>query len=358
MDLGLLADMVEQGYVRTQEDESGLILLNYTEKAQFEKKWNEVTLQTRGLITDRYIDVIARPFQKFFNWSEVKEHIDNDPWVDKDDFYSETVRVQDKLDGSLGIVYFHPYADRWRVATRGSFYSDQAQWAQERLDELVDNGLDLKEGFTYLVEIIYPGNRIVVDYGGLKALVLLDVLRNEDGGSVFELSAIGWPYGTANQFHYPNFKAVLSAPTREGKEGFVVFWPQRNLRVKIKEEEYVRLHKIMTGVTPLRVWDVLRNGGTLEEWLKDVPDEFYEQIEKMATELRAAQVAEKGEAHMEHFTVSLLLPKEYTRKEFAMKVQEIVEPKYRGPVFSIEDRKDINDWAWKMVRPKGDSNDD
>lgn len=357
MDRELLLDMIEQGYVRKQVDETGLVILNYTEKAQFEKKWNEVTLQTRGLIIDSvYETVIARPFQKFFNWSEIQDNIESDPWVDKDAFYNEPVRVQDKMDGSLGIIFYHPYGMQWRIATRGSFQSEQAEWAQKRLDELLDNGLELKEGFTYLVEIIYPENRIVVDYGGLKALVLLDVLRNEDGGSVFELSAIGWPYGTANQYHYQNFGAVLTAPSRKGKEGFVVYWPQRNLRVKIKEEEYVRLHKIMTGVTPLRVWDVLRNGGTLEEWLKDVPDEFYAQIEEIAKNLKEEFDYVKMEAHLHHWAATLGLPKEYSRKEFALEVQhDRVPAAYRGAVFSIEDRKSIDDWAWKMVRPKGDT---
>lgn len=357
MDLELLADMIEQGYVRTQEDETGLVILNYTEKAQYEKVWNEVTMQARGLITDRYIDVIARPFPKFFNWSEVEPRLVTDPWADYQGLMQEPVRVQDKMDGSLGIIYFHPYADTWRIATRGSFYSDQAVWAQKRLDQLLDVGMNFQKGLTYLVEIVYPENRIVVDYGSLEALVLLDVIDNEDGTSVLSAHDIGWPYGTAATYDFENFGAVLQAPSRKDREGFVVYWPKRNHRVKIKEAEYVRLHKIMTGVTPLRVWDVLRNGGSLEEWLKDVPDEFYEQIEQMATELRAAQAAEKGEAHMHHFGVVLSLPSEYTRKDFALMVEEWDVPaKYRGAVFSIENGKDINDWAWKMVRPKGDSN--
>ncbi|MET9842806.1 hypothetical protein ABZZ01_34320, partial [Streptomyces virginiae] len=63
------------------------------------------------------------------------------------------------------------YAGRWRVASKGSFISAQAVWAQRRLD-----GADtaaLHPGTTYLAEILYPQNRIVVDYGDRRDLVLL-----------------------------------------------------------------------------------------------------------------------------------------------------------------------------------------
>ena len=40
-----------------------------------------------------------------------------------------------------------------------------------------------KPGKTYLFEIIYPENRIVVDYGDYKGLVLIDVIDNETGKS-------------------------------------------------------------------------------------------------------------------------------------------------------------------------------
>lgn len=60
---------------------------------------------------------------------------------------------------------------------------------------------------------------------------------------------------------------------------------------------------------------------------------------------------------MWHFSVTLMLPREYSRKEFALMVQRDVPTKYHGAVFSIENAKDIHDWAWKTVRPKGDKVD-
>ncbi len=89
-----------------------LTIWNYAEKVQYEGLWDEVTLQTRGLVTDDKGNVVARPFKKFFNQEEGK----HTPTVEFD--------VYAKMDGSLGILF--NYDGEWVLATRGSFTSDQA----------------------------------------------------------------------------------------------------------------------------------------------------------------------------------------------------------------------------------------
>jgi RNA ligase len=49
-----------------------LTIWNYTEKVQYENLWDEVTLMCRGLVTDNTGDMVAIPFQKFFNIEEGK----------------------------------------------------------------------------------------------------------------------------------------------------------------------------------------------------------------------------------------------------------------------------------------------
>ncbi|HRF99146.1 MAG TPA: hypothetical protein PLZ51_28235, partial [Aggregatilineales bacterium] len=74
-----------------------------------------------------------------------------------------------KMDGSLGILY------RWQgayyIATRGNFDSDQAIWATIFLRTHYDLH-NLADEYTLLFEIIYPDNRIVVNYGQRQDLVL------------------------------------------------------------------------------------------------------------------------------------------------------------------------------------------
>ena len=94
------------------------------------------------------------------------EHLPNEPF-----------EVYEKLDGSLGILYW--LGDEPYIATRGSFESPQAQIATELLRAYDLSGLDRRR--TYLFEIIYPENRIVVNYDDRRELVLLAIIDTATG---------------------------------------------------------------------------------------------------------------------------------------------------------------------------------
>lgn len=118
--------LVGQGLLRKEEDDE-LILFNYTDKCTFEGAWNEYTIKSRGIIFEKSTSkIVARPFPKFFNLGENESTtMDKIP-------VNEPYEVYEKMDGSLGIVYY--YNNKWNVATRGSLNSDQAMEAQRMLD--------------------------------------------------------------------------------------------------------------------------------------------------------------------------------------------------------------------------------
>src|SRR4051812_9866524 len=94
MDTHLLADMLAEGYVRRGDHPTlPLSIYNYTAKSQFDEEWNDVTEQCRGLIVNHAGEVVARPFRKFFNLSQLRD----------DQIPQEPFRVYEKLDGSLGV---------------------------------------------------------------------------------------------------------------------------------------------------------------------------------------------------------------------------------------------------------------
>ena len=95
--------------------------------------------------------------------------------------------VFEKVDGSLGIL--HHFDGTWRAATKGAFNSPQARWIESRL--ALQDLSALTPGTTYLVEAIYPENRIVVRYDTAE-LVLLAAYR-EDGLelSLSDLNEVG-----------------------------------------------------------------------------------------------------------------------------------------------------------------------
>ena len=179
--LNILNDYKERGLLYSQTHPTlPLTIWNYTEKVQYESLWDEVTLATRGLVTDGSGRVVARPFSKFFNVEEGKH-------TPTQDF-----EVFEKMDGSLGIVFV--YEGQVVYATRGSFASDQAKWMADWGGKYNFSHI-IVEGYTYLFEIIYPQNMIVVNYGGESRLVLLGVIKTDTGeeASWDDLSAFeGW----------------------------------------------------------------------------------------------------------------------------------------------------------------------
>ncbi len=272
MDLELLQEMQVQGYVSVQQHpEAELYIYNYTPKTQYDRVWNEVTLQCRGLILNAAAEIAARPFPKFFNLGEMEnQYIPNEPF-----------EVYEKMDGSLGILYW--LEDKAFIATRGSFASDQAIRATAMLRDKYEDALErLDRSRTYLFEIIYPENRIVVDYGDSEALVLLAVLDTQTGSDL-PLENIGFP--VVKRFDGIQDINQLKQLEEDNREGFVVKF-QSGLRYKIKFEEYLRIHRIVTQVSSISIWEYLATGQPIEQILERVPDEFYQWVHLMKGSLQ------------------------------------------------------------------------
>ncbi len=333
-----LASALADGFV-SRRDHIGLSILNYTARCQYERDaWTAVTRQCRGLIYDTCtLEIVARPFPKFFNYGE--QHA---PKVG----IKAPVVVTDKLDGSLGVLY--PRNGDWHVATRGAFLSDQAVHATS-LWRARYSAYCPPEGVTMLFEIVYPDNRIVVDYAQFDDLVLLGGIDIDTGGMLFP-DAFHWPGPTAETFPYATLGDALAAPPRVNAEGLVVHIRATNDRVKIKQEDYVRLHRIIMQLNERSVWEHMRDGGTVEGLLDDLPDEFHAWVREVAADLVAW--VEDGAAEIEHVysTILAALPPDHTRKDFALKAKEHRSP---GGLFARHDGKDYRPQLWKRVRPAG-----
>ena len=282
-----------------------LTIWNYSEKVQYENLWDEITLMARGLVTDEFGTVMARPFRKFFNLEEGKYTP------------TENFEVYEKMDGSLGIVFW--YKDEWHIATRGSFVSDQAIKGKEMLDKY-NTKYGLYPGYTYLMEIIYPENRIVVDYKGAEKLVVLACFHSEKGveGRIDEMVNEGWEI--VKKYDGISDYNTLKSIIKDDEEGFVVRFTNGD-RVKIKGAEYLRLHKIMTNVSTTSIWEIMSEGGNLDEILNNVPDEFYNKIKQYENTLKYGyyQYWNQCSKMYEYFRYGKYGDKEVepTKKEFA-----------------------------------------
>jgi hypothetical protein len=327
MNTTLLKEMISANYVKVNKHpKHDLYIYNYTQNTQFERIWNDVTLACRGLILDASGNVIARPFPKFFNLGEIENQVLPD----------SNFEVFDKMDGSLGILYWIdevPY-----MASRGSFSSNQSDKANEMLHGKYKKSWSLLDkNKTYLFEIIYPENRIVLNYGASEELVLLAIIGTQSGEE-FPLEDIGFPLVEK----YDGIKDIQTLKEMElaNKEGFIIKYAN-NFRVKIKFEEYLRLHRIITQVSNLNIWEYLKTNQSMEEILERVPDEFFDWVKQTKSDLEHQYLEIEKQCKKDFKVLE-------TRKETALYFQTC---KYQGVLFAMLNDKNYAEIIWRMIRP-------
>ena len=358
VDVAKLNGLVAAGFLTVRDHpDADLRIWNYTSLCQFKRAWTPETLMCRGLITDHHGTIVARPFTKFFNY---EEHVGAGlPLPD------EPFAVTEKLDGSLGILYFVNHVPY--VATRGSFESEQAKHATALLHKHYMRNVNWakleKMGVTLLWEIVYPENRIVCDYGGLDELFLLAAVDNETGAEYDIVGADGGELAPVAVFpvvqHYDGITDVatirdmFSNTVGTDQEGFVVRY-KSGLRLKLKFEDYVRLHRILTGVNARNIWDLLRTcpdsipwPSCLETLLSAVPEEFEMWARNTAILLLAEYDAIEATCQAVHKRVKKLP----SRKEQALTIAGF---EHKAVVFKMLDGQPYADIIWKAIRPEAE----
>lgn len=320
-----------------------LTIWNYSPSVQYERLWDDITVQCRGLVTNSLGEIVARPFKKFFNYEELTpEQIPN-----------ENFDVYEKMDGSLGILF--NYQGEWVLATRGSFTSPQSIKGRELLEKY--DYSRLHPDYTYLFEIIYPENRIVCLYD-FEDLILLGMIHTETGNEVNIHNTDNEDVRLKNMISNLGFKIVMLYKTwGEGydvlkeeisndREGYVIRF-KNGFRMKIKGDEYVRLHRIITNVSNRDIWEYLKEGKPLDEILDKVPDEFYEWVRNTKNELLTQYETLENEYRW-IFKVINQVHNSENRKVFAEYAKQY---KHSGLLFNMLDGKDYSEQIWKLIYP-------
>lgn len=317
-------------YVKEKGD---LVLLNYKPEVQFGNLWTDIEIACRGLIINRVTgEIVARPFDKFFNWGENNRTST-----------SRINHVSEKMDGSLVFNYRHD--GKFKLATRGSFDSPQAKWAEEFLKN--NYSFEADDSWTLMFEAIYPGNRVVVDYHGREDLVLLGI-RDRFTGQYLRhgfVEKFAKQYGLSipKSFSFPTVPDIidLCQTISPNEEGYVVEF-EDGQRFKFKGEEYKKIHKMLSS---LSFKFVLENHqkGTLNHALEIIPDEFKAEVNQWIFQVEDT-ISKTTEEVEEYF---LKAPKS-TRKEFALWVKENT-PDLFPYMFAKLDGKDYHDMIYKFA---------
>jgi RNA ligase len=294
-------------------------LFQFTYNTIYSPRGDELVNQCRGLIlnaSDNW-NVVAYPFNRFFN--------DGEFYADIIDW--STARVQEKVDGTLIIMYF--YGNCWQIATRGSpdasgpvgdypwiengvsveltfkrlFWHSIEYW----LKGLSKSG-EFDINYTYMWELTSPYNRIVCDYtevGPIGKCVdgfgnefildsdddLIDMTGYASDGSRVTLIGIrdnitgqeidinsyrDDVHYVVQEFPLSTLEEVIQAASKLNplkQEGYVVVDKDFH-RIKIKSPAYVAIHHLRDGNPRKRLMEIIQSGESEEMLAYKILDEW------------------------------------------------------------------------------------
>lgn len=304
-----------------------MAVLNYQ---QWADKFHPVTLECRGLVLDKALNILSRPMRRFFNYGEVE--------CDRD---FSTAIAYEKLDGSMITVWWNKYLNDWSISTRNSFGDAQTAWGNSFdsvvrpliADKLVD------KDYSYVFELTSPENRVITKYKDTK-LTHLTSIRISDGVELSELVGFDRPleyrFGTKDEID----KALAALPELE--EGYVVKWPD-NYRIKIKNPAYLAFSK-SSGVHYRNSSNgALSKRRAMEVYFEGNADEYLAYYPEDAKVFDFIPVWEK---FVKDFKNSLAgdtyLGVEKPRVDNVEYIKATYDPSYWGALFAFLDGKDIS----------------
>ena len=328
-----------------------LIIWNYSVECQYGGiYWDEVTLQCRALVTDSDGVIISRGFSKFFNMEEEKHEA------------TQNFEIFEKLDGQYISAFW--YNGEMVVNSKGSFTSPYAIEAKRILEEKHQRFIDymndspVNKDYSYIFELI-GFEQIVVAYPE-PDLIVTGVFRHcyyeplwnywEDISVGFEgeqfINSLGLKM--VQKFNGLDYKSIKQL-NWENSEGFVVRF-SNGQRCKIKFENYIELHRIMTNQTTGQIWRALANGEPISSYLEDTPDEFYDKIREVEKEFkeRFDHIEEISKIYFDYFKPLL----DHDRRLFIDKVNLLLINPYRSVVKSLVDSKFHDEIIWRSLKPK------
>ena len=344
-------EYVQDGLLRSdRSDDGSLVIYTYTDVCTFRNAWDEITLNARGHIFNLHTgECVASPFPKFFNLDE-----NNLSGADQFD-WDQPYEIFEKMDGWLGVLYRHD--GEFHMATRGSFHSPGARSATNQLQQ---HDLScLPDEVTLCFELIAPEQRIILDYGEKRDLVILAAFNRFTGEEYPRAQVEEWATKTGlsivpMQAHMSLEELLRSKKELEHHEGFVIRFHDGR-RVKVKTEWYMDLARKLTKLSPISVWEALHRGKLPEPFLVDLPEELLPLAEryKETLESQYAQVLESILSLVEPLRQehgedrrSLALALEKRKEELGYR---------RNAVFLVFDGKEskLDSLIKRIIRPDG-----
>lgn len=331
-------------------------LYKYTNDVHIKGRWNKWNREARGIIINTQTgEIVCRPMPKFFNLGERPESsLENLP--------DEAYIIYEKLDGSCGNAYMRDGSIY--VATPGSMESEQAvfatSWLQEHLlarKQYADFAREL-EKCTPVFEILWPDNpgSNVVNYGEREELVLL-AIRLHNGQEIMPhmVDAFAEKYGFSRPLEFDHdLTADIDQHIGENEEGYVIYFPMSQLRVKVKSDLYKMLHKMLDKLNPKGILELIE--GREYRYLHNVLSECNKELAAQADDIAAAlrrrffELKYAAEDMYEQVICIEHRDKRTQRKKQAAYIQKESPSEVWGLVFAMLDNKFEDSLVWQAVK--------
>ena len=333
---GTLDDLAARYFIKSRVSaDLGVVCLNYSQGIS--PMGERICQECRSLILELGTwDVVSRSFFKFFNHGQ--------PGAAEVDW--STARVQEKLDGSL-IMLYH-WRDAWRFASRsvadasGAVNDSKTTFRQLAIRALADMGLTLdtltdgaSRSHCFSFELTTPENRVIVEQRSRRLTLIgawdRDTLR-ELGPADVALPGMDWvrQYDLlARDGGALRELAATFDPTE--MEGYVVVDGAFE-RIKIKNPLYVAATSFMGGLVTTKQQLTLVLDPAFDDVVPLLTPSSRERLEKveqgLAQMMSAIMVDYQSIAHLE------------TQREFAA---EAIKRSYSKVLFDLRKGGDVDE---------------
>lgn len=319
----------KQELVAKEEIVDGVKVIIFSYMIQMSNTFDsELALEFRGSVFIKDTGkCISRPLPKFFNIGEKPETQLNKINLNNASYFI-------KHDGSMAVPVLINDKIFWK--TKKSFYSDVAIKIQKYYDSSdLKISKEFLKKYTPIYEYVGPDNRIVLDYQK-EQLIYLGFRDNKTG------------YFTPNQriqAHNLDYDMIFGM---QNCEGFVIH--DGNQIVKAKTKWYLDRHSIVTEFNPKKM---------IQSALDDTIDDIIGTIYQLSLPERAKEVEKIRDK-----TLSLklkiinycdvLFNSFYVKdkKEFALKIKDVVSKEYFGILFKKHENKSYESILNKLVFEK------
>lgn len=322
----------------TEHPELPLVIYHYTPPCAIQGLWGEATVKSRGLLVNsETLEIVGAVMSKFFRDEDWPASFAR-PMSDDTDYI-----ITEKLDGVL--VYVTEFEGERIVWTRTGFDNDAVTYATAMLDAFDLRGFDL-ESLTLGFELIHPKQRVIVDYGDVERLVLIDVISNVTALPVGydAVLVVARRIGAETP---PERSLLPQEYDQENRDGVVLRYRLGLYRKKVKTEWYMERARFLPTLTSRRVLEKLRDG-SLSSWIVKCPsDEWIEWMADEATTyiLALLDLKKKALAAVSRAYKELETDADVSRKEFALWWRANASDVPARHFFGELDKKGVDYWV-------------